>query len=141
MGSPAETPSATISCHSTSSVSVARPSTARPDRMSPPNADAGIADSEQDDLESSIGRLSLRLLPEMPTATMTVPPISAYAIGKPAVAVAGGAVVVGEPIATAETIPDNFASTSGYLKVSFPPETSVALKTICVGCTAFRKIR
>lgn len=48
---------------------------------------------------------------------IVVPPISAYASGKPAVAVAGNAVVVGEAIAQAEPIPDNFSSTSAYLKV------------------------
>lgn len=89
------------------------PSTARTGRHrrggSTQNADAG-----QGDLVSSMGRLSVRSLP----TAIRVPPISAYASGKPAVPVAGKAVVVGEVIAEAETIPDNFSSTSEYLKVS-----------------------
>lgn len=66
-----------------------------------------------DDLVSSMGRVSMC----SPKATLIVPPISAYASGKPAVAVAGMAVVIGEAIPDAKPIPENFSSTSGYLKV------------------------
>lgn len=52
-----------------------------------------------------------------PATTLVVPPISAYASGKPAVAVAGKAVVIGEAIAKARSIPNSFSSNSGYLKV------------------------
>ncbi len=68
--------------------------------------------AKEDDLVMSMGRLSMRSSP-----AVRVPPLSAYAIGKPAVAVAGKEVVVGEMIPKAEAIPDNFPSTYAYLKV------------------------
>lgn len=103
--------------HSTSAVPAAMPAMARAGNSSksstsdksPRNTDAG-----QDDLVSSMGRLSMR----PPPAVIKVPPISAYASGKPAIALAGKAVVVGEAIARAEPIPDNFSSTAEYLKVN-----------------------
>lgn len=76
------------------------------------------ADAEQDELVSSLARESMRPPLATSPATMVVPRISAYVSGRPAVAVAGKAVVIGEAIAKAEHIADNFSSTSEYLKVS-----------------------
>lgn len=53
----------------------------------------------------------------VPAINLRVPPLSAFASGKPAVASAGKAVVVGEAIAKAEPIPDNCSSSREYLKV------------------------
>lgn len=72
-----------------------------------------VESAKQDDLVASMGRLSMH-----PSSTiMAIPRISAYAIGKPEVAVAGKEVVIGETIPTAEAIPDIFPSDSAYLKV------------------------
>lgn len=74
----------------------------------------GSPTSEQEDLAASMGRLSIQV---QGTSKIRVPPISAYAMGKPAVAAAGEAVAVGEAIPKARAIPDSFPSPSEYLKV------------------------
>lgn len=70
-----------------------------------------------DQLASSRGRVSMCPPTAASSATLVVPPISAYASGKPAVAVAGKAVVIGKAMAKTRSIPNNFSSNSGYLKV------------------------